>query len=89
MKGKNAIEQHGLITLIFSLLRSWHQIKAEKGTYKQAILNKHIVTVKKYVTGREEQRKVLIGMQLFFCSLNTEGPLGGMQASFFPSATSS
>ena len=83
MKDKNAIEQHGLITLIFSLLQTWHQTNAEKGTHKQAIFDKHIVTVKKYVNGRDDQRKVLIAMQFCFNSLKIEESAGRKQPCFF------
>jgi hypothetical protein len=69
MKNENTIENNGLITLIFSYLRTWHQTKADRGKHKQLILNKHILTIKQYVNGEGSQKKVLFALQFFFDSL--------------------
>jgi hypothetical protein len=73
MEGEDRMENQGLITLVFSYLRTWYKTKADKDKYKQLILDKHILTVKQYVTGTDSQRKVLIALQYFFKTVNNKG----------------
>jgi len=73
MEGEDRMENQGLITLVFSYLRTWYKTKADQDKYKQLILDKHILTVKQYVTGTDSQRKVLIALQYFFKTLNNKG----------------
>ncbi|UJR16454.1 hypothetical protein I4U23_003356 [Adineta vaga] len=65
MKDENAMEQYGLITLVYSYLLTWHQSKSYEDQATELILNKHILTIKQYITGKECERKVLIAMQFF------------------------
>ncbi|CAF4569336.1 unnamed protein product [Rotaria sp. Silwood1] len=74
MKDEDRMENHGLITLVFSYLQTWHQTKSNRGKHKQLILNKHILTVKQYITGRDCERKVLIALEFFFNKLKQRGP---------------
>lgn len=71
MTGKDAIEEYGLITLIFSFLQTWSTIKPNKDSYKRKLFNKHIVTVKSYITTPEYQRKALIALHFFSASLKS------------------
>jgi hypothetical protein len=73
MEGEDRMENQGLITLVFSYLQTWYKTKTDREKYKQLILDKHILTVKQYVTGTDSQRKVLIALQYFVKTLNNKG----------------
>jgi hypothetical protein len=73
MEGEDRMENQGLITLVFSYLHTWYKTKTDQGKHKQLILDKHILTVKQYVTGTDSQRKVLIALQYFFKTVNNKG----------------
>ncbi len=80
MTGEDTMENSGLITLIFSYLQTWHQIKKESGRYKQLVLTRHIQTLKEYITEKTDRRKVLIAMQFFFDKLKQQD---GKSISFY------
>lgn len=73
MEGEDRMENQGLITLVFSYVQTWYKTKTDRDKYKQLILDKHILTVKQYVTGTDSQRKVLIALQYLFKTVNNKG----------------
>jgi len=74
MKDTDTMENYGLITLVYSYLQTWHQTKIKRGKHKQLILNKHILTVKQYVNGKDCERQVLTALEFFFNNLKHKEP---------------
>ncbi|CAF1220215.1 unnamed protein product [Adineta steineri] len=70
LEGEDKMENQGLITLVFSYLQTWH--KTNRGKHKQLILDKHILTIKQYVNGKDSERKVLTALKYFFNTLKNK-----------------
>lgn len=75
LEGEDKMENNGLVTFVYSYLQTWHRTKQERGRgrYKLLILNKHILTIQRYVDGKDSQRKVLIALEVFFNELKDKG----------------
>ncbi|CAF1297306.1 unnamed protein product [Adineta steineri] len=70
LEGEDKMENQGLITLVFSYLQTWHKTNRDK--HKQLILDKHILTIKQYVNGKDSERKVLTALKYFFNTLKNK-----------------